>query len=454
MRINDVMASSDASNAGLTCAKADVDRCLSESADTATTFLSARVRDEASARALASRSVLVMQVGELWCEAASVAALLDRVCALCVGERAPELAACAGATFRFETVSRGQRWPRDEQTTALRRLGAFFPLCRTGRVQMKGAEHVFQLVVEFGAHDASNAPRRCFFVRHLRDGVRDCLAKYSLTTRRYIGPTSMAVELAMLTANQALVKPGHLVLDPFVGTGSLLVSAAHYGGYCFGGDIDPRVLHGKGGRTIATNFADYGMAARLIGYASTDLPHSALRQVPLWDAIVTDPPYGVRAGAKTVGMKARTAAKPDYHVDDPTNHFPQFLPYSLRDSLRDLLAFAARTLVLGGRLVYWLPSTSAFRESDFPLHPCLELLCWGHQLMSGDTRRLLVTMQKTVAYDAAVHANPDASLLGQVGETAHERFADLFSDSEAVQTARASQQQQLGSNKQTEDHQV
>lgn len=37
--------------------------------------------------------------------------------------------------------------------------------------------------------------------------------------------------LSMLMANQALAKPGDLVFDPFVGTGSLLVAAAKYGGW-------------------------------------------------------------------------------------------------------------------------------------------------------------------------------------------------------------------------------
>lgn len=36
--------------------------------------------------------------------------------------------------------------------------------------------------------------------------------------------------LSMLMANQALVQAGSLVLDPFVGTGSLLVAAAKCGG--------------------------------------------------------------------------------------------------------------------------------------------------------------------------------------------------------------------------------
>lgn len=36
--------------------------------------------------------------------------------------------------------------------------------------------------------------------------------------------------LSLLMANQAMVKRGDLVYDPFVGTGSLLVAAAKFGG--------------------------------------------------------------------------------------------------------------------------------------------------------------------------------------------------------------------------------
>lgn len=36
--------------------------------------------------------------------------------------------------------------------------------------------------------------------------------------------------LSLLMANQALVQRGDLVFDPFVGTGSLLIAAAKFGG--------------------------------------------------------------------------------------------------------------------------------------------------------------------------------------------------------------------------------
>lgn len=55
----------------------------------------------------------------------------------------------------------------------------------------------------------------------------------------------MDAQLSLLMANQAQVKNGSLVLDPFAGTGSLLVAAAQFGGYVYGTDIDYLMLHGR-----------------------------------------------------------------------------------------------------------------------------------------------------------------------------------------------------------------
>lgn len=55
----------------------------------------------------------------------------------------------------------------------------------------------------------------------------------------------MNPQLSFLMANQALVKKGDIVMDPFVGTGSLLVAAANFGAYVMGTDIDYLMLHGK-----------------------------------------------------------------------------------------------------------------------------------------------------------------------------------------------------------------
>ena len=36
------------------------------------------------------------------------------------------------------------------------------------------------------------------------------------------------------------------MLDPFAGTGSVLIACAHYGGYVLGADIDSTLVHGRG----------------------------------------------------------------------------------------------------------------------------------------------------------------------------------------------------------------
>jgi len=55
----------------------------------------------------------------------------------------------------------------------------------------------------------------------------------------------MDPQLSLIMANQAQIRKGDLVYDPFVGTGSLLIAASQFGGYTFGTDIDYLMLHGR-----------------------------------------------------------------------------------------------------------------------------------------------------------------------------------------------------------------
>ena len=52
--------------------------------------------------------------------------------------------------------------------------------------------------------------------------------------------------ISLIMSNMGHVSRGSFVFDPFVGTGSLLVSAAHHGGYVMGTDIDYNLLKGRG----------------------------------------------------------------------------------------------------------------------------------------------------------------------------------------------------------------
>jgi tRNA (guanine10-N2)-methyltransferase len=120
-------------------------------------------------------------------------------------------------------------------------------------------------------------------------------------------------------ANQGLSNKDSVVLDPFVGTGSILVSIAHFGPFCFGSDIDMRVLKGYAvGRlnkkcayykkhepkkgNIFSNFEQYGLDKPEI--LRLDSCSTVFRSEGMFDAIICDPPYGLRAGAREVGGKA------------------------------------------------------------------------------------------------------------------------------------------------------
>lgn len=51
------------------------------------------------------------------------------------------------------------------------------------------------------------------------------------------------------------MQKGSICFDPFVGTGSILLTCAVKGAYCVGTDIDIRVLKGKGqNQSIFSNF--------------------------------------------------------------------------------------------------------------------------------------------------------------------------------------------------------
>ena len=73
------------------------------------------------------------------------------------------------------------------------------------------------------------------------------VSQFSLKQRTYIGPTTMDAEMSFIIANAAGVKEGSRVLDPYCGTGGLLLACAALGAdadLSFGIDIDGLVLAG------------------------------------------------------------------------------------------------------------------------------------------------------------------------------------------------------------------
>jgi tRNA (guanine10-N2)-methyltransferase len=168
----------------------------------------------------------------------------------------------------------------------------------------------------------------CYFGRTLGEARstknRSGLSVYTLKKRAYLGPTSMDAELAFVMANLGKVGSGSVVYDPFVGTGSILVACALRGaGHVVGSDIDVRVLRGKGpDRNVGSNFAQFGLPRPELVRTDNAIYRRHYRSHrPLYDAIVTDPPYGIRAGARKCGSKL-DQPRP-VSEDQRSTHIPQ-----------------------------------------------------------------------------------------------------------------------------------
>jgi len=267
----------------------------------------------------------------------------------------------------------------------------------------------------------------------------------------------MDAELSLVMANMGLVRAGTVCLDPYVGTGSLLVACSQFGAFCMGSDIDHRVLRGKGeGRTMRDNFEQYSLpvpeiircdlspvgaaglrmwAPRRVDGRDGAAESSRTPPAPLVDSIVCDPPYGIRAGARKSGSRrAHVHAVPAgpffisfvcsfllliysflYSLPVPAEfietHIPQTQPYAAAEVMRDLLELAARTLVLGGRLVYLIPvDRPSYDVALLPAHRCLSFVANSEQGLTRTFSRRLITMEKTRTYASSDLAAFEAKL--------------------------------------------
>ncbi|KAL7669680.1 hypothetical protein ACOME3_010326 [Neoechinorhynchus agilis] len=93
--------------------------------------------------------------------------------------------------------------------------------------------------------------------------------------------------------------------DPFAGSGSLLLAAAHYGSMVCGIEADYTTVHpyGKSSRvgqkkrarneTMAANLDQYNLTPFFVDLVMMNAFHSKA-MVGTFDAIITDPPYGMR----------------------------------------------------------------------------------------------------------------------------------------------------------------
>ncbi|XP_071536651.1 tRNA (guanine(10)-N(2))-methyltransferase homolog [Panulirus ornatus] len=386
-------------------------------------YVIVEMNSEMDARKLMSRSLLVRSCYELWGQGETEAELHSSVKSHPQEFFRPHLSHDKTFKVRVESFNKTLKY-----SEKLKRIESLSYLPFKGSVNLKNADTCLHIIEYYGLHPnvIPEAPYKVFLGRWVVEGQRELIDKYSLKKRTYIGSTSMDAQLSFIMANYAQVQPGEVVVDPFVGTGSVLVSAAHCGAYVWGWDIDYLTLHARtkptrhsqkqrtAAESISSNLMQYGLGHRYMDVVVMDNARPFWRGVPYVDAIITDPPYGIRESTERVGTlkEPKTSDDGTKQHSSSTQHFPSKITYSLSDVFRDLINFAATHLVIGGRLVFWLPVfREDYHENLVPSHPCLELLFNSEQVLTVHSSRRLITLHKT--------RHP------KVGETATAKVLDL-----------------------------
>lgn len=401
-------------------------------------FLIIRLPNDQAATDICSRAVLVKTIYRLWAYDTTYAQMAENLKQ--IPEEYIQEYVQSPLSWSVQIQSFGKSFTMEEKQLLRSEVGF---LQFQGTVNLKAPELELWVVIDYsqGFEDGysleAGLPEKVTYYGHkvaTNAIVKQWLVKYDLKKRLYVGPTSLDVMLAFVLSNLAQVKADMLCYEPFLGTGSIAVALAHLQALVLGSDIDPRVLRGemyagkdqeevksnksKGQgkvRDVRQNFLAYGLPVPEIvrmdhhllqrhlllpGPVSSGLTNDSDSEgnQGYFDAIVTDPPYGIRAGAKKSGKKdglpANYAIPPEFRLD----HIPTTQHYPVEEVMLDLLHTAALTLKPGGLLVYLLPTTYDFTPGDLPHHPCLTLQEVCHQPLSSRHGRRAVLLRKTLPY--------------------------------------------------------
>jgi len=182
--------------------------------------------------------------------------------------------------------------------------------------------------------------------------------------------------------------------------------------------------------------AQYGVASRILDLCTFDVTRNPWRCGALFDAIVTDPPYGVRAGARRIGRKkelspSRLTQLLEHRKLPPSDnqpYIPPTKPYEFSNLATDLVVLARYLLKPGGRLVFFVPTvTDEYEEVDIT-----QMLCDGMQVVAnslqdfGSWGRRLVTIRKSTMHE---YPPPSFNLekeLAAIHVPAHKDFREKY----------------------------
>jgi tRNA (guanine10-N2)-dimethyltransferase len=137
---------------------------------------------------------------------------------------------------------------------------------------------------------------RTFFYLKTHEIDRGQFDRRAVKERPFFSPISLHPRLARALVNLTVVRKGERLLDPFCGTGGILIEAALLGVKAMGSDLSAKMIEG-----CAENMDHFGLDPdRLEVLDIGDVP-STFGEV---DAIVTDPPYGRSASTNREALNS------------------------------------------------------------------------------------------------------------------------------------------------------
>ncbi|CAK5081694.1 unnamed protein product [Meloidogyne enterolobii] len=318
----------------------------------------------------------------------------------------------------------------------IQRYGSFMGLTQAP-IDLKNAHNIFT-IFEIGINyndEVNQKSDRILFTKFT--GLKN---KFALMSRNYIGNSTMDPELAFIQANLVLSSPGSLLIDPFCGTGGILLSAAYFCSHVLGVEIKWDVAKAKGflgsGQSVKANFSQYGLNdGRYLGVILADSSkHKMWRHFGFFDAILADrdnfirylfykiylAPYGIRERGQKLGVrqwkrKMETEIKQmedknwlaDYFFiytlfnsqenqqKQQHRNYPEKQQYQISSVFLDLMDLGVRLLRIGGRLAFWFPvCRSEYSEKILPRSDCLRLVYNCEQPLQTNTARRLLVYEK------------------------------------------------------------
>lgn len=262
-------------------------------------------------------------------------------------------------------------------------------------------------------HAQSDFKPHCWLGLHITSCTAGCAIadSFSLKKRPFLSTTAMPANYSCIMANCAHVSSNSLTWDPFCGSASIMLICARFGAKTIVSDIDYRVLHGgrcnskqKGSKeaTMVDNF-DFYKLPRPVMLLQADIGNLPFRSSMQVDAIVCDPPYGVRASIMCGGTGDNTGDNTDGGSRNIGHQGTSV--QGLDDVLKKLLHVSAIHIKMGGRLVFWQPTSDIKNYSNIPSHPAFQVLHASSQMVhDGIWSRRLIVMVKVREYEAGMVA--------------------------------------------------